>query len=150
MTKKTILWILAVVIVAGGWYLYTSKPAQEDGEVPAQQGEPAGGDAPSAGATSTAVTYNGTNFSPSSVAVKKGGTVTFTSASDMWVAANPHPSHEGYNGTTRERHCPDTLGTSFDQCERGKSYTFTFQETGSWSYHDHANPAAGGVVNVVE
>ncbi|MDO8561678.1 MAG: hypothetical protein Q7S05_02515 [bacterium] len=140
--KKEILWVLAVVIIAGGWYIWSSKPKSTPS---LQPGEQAG-----LVAQNTTVTYDGSSFSPSSVAIKKGGTVTFAGTSDMWVASNVHPSHEGYSGTTKAQHCPDTAGTAFDECGKGASYAFTFQKTGSWDYHDHANPAAGGLVNVVE
>ncbi len=174
--NKIVLWVVGLLIVAGGWYLYSSNngstlASSENTETPAQQAVDADTRVPAstlpdnqnanpntvnapanAPATMNAtVTRNDSGFFPSSVTIKKGGTVTFTSSvGAMWVASNPHPSHEGYSGTTKTQHCPDTAGTAFDQCSAGTSYSFTFQKVGTWGYHDHKNPSVSGVVNVVE
>jgi len=40
------------------------------------------------------VVYDGASYTPSSVTIKKGGTVTFTSTGPlMWVATDAHPLH---------------------------------------------------------
>ncbi len=87
------------------------------------------------------VTYSGHGFSPSTVTIAKGGTVTFVnqSSNKMWVASDPHPTHQGYDGTTRSQHCAQgyTGAKPFDQCSTGNSFTFTFTKTGSWGYHNH-------------
>ena len=69
----------------------------------------------------------------------------------MWVASDPHPTHQGYSGTTVDKHCPDTTGTAFDECTavpQGGVYTFVFKKVGSWGYHNHANHDAKGTVVV--
>lgn len=164
--QKIILWVLAVVIVAGGWFLFSSRASaptvSESAEAPAQEAVDAdtGADAVqaqtpgtnvAAAVTSSTVTYNGSTFSPSSVTVKKGGTVTFTStAGNMWVASAPHPAHTGYDGTSAGEHCASgyTGGAPFDQCVAGTSFTFTFDKVGTWKYHNHLNAAAHGSVIV--
>ncbi len=96
------------------------------------------------------VTYDGKNFSPTNVTIAKGGTVTFTdiAGSKMWVAADPHPSHTNYDNTTRAQHCATGATASFDQCAPSASYTFTFSKVGAWSYHDHMNAVAEGMITV--
>ena len=103
-----------------------------------------------------AVTYNGDNFSPSTVTIAEGGTVTFTDTDtgpnpQMWVASDPHPIHNGYDGTSLQQHCaPGYTGAApFDECSSGTSFTFTFTKVGSWGYHDHLNESLGGTVVVV-
>jgi len=100
------------------------------------------------------VGYDGSAFIPSTVTVAKGGTVTFTDTADgtMWVAADEHPTHMDYDGTSRADHCAEgyTGAKPFDQCTRGASYSFTFDKAGTFEYHDHANAAAVGTVTVVE
>ena len=68
----------------------------------------------------------------------------------MWVASAPHPSHTGYDGTSRQTHC--VAGYSgpkpFDQCAAGTSFSFTFKQTGTWPYHDHNNSGKFGTVVV--
>jgi plastocyanin len=169
--KTAIVIVIALIVIAGGYLLLskkqpvanpvtqggTSAPLETTNPNPgvidtgiAPPGETSGtGNAPAAGKTVT-VTYNGTSFSPSTVTIKKGDTVRFvdSGASPMWVASNPHPVHSGYSGTSVSQHCPDTAGAAFDECEAGTSYSFTFQKTGSWGYHNHANHAATGTVVV--
>ena len=78
--------------------------------------------------------------------------MTFESidGSRMWVASDPHPSHTGYSGTTKQQHCPDVQGVAFDQCSIGPSYSFVFQKIGTWGYHNHASANDGGTVIVVQ
>lgn len=100
---------------------------------------------------SATVTYDGSSYSPSSVTIAKGGTVTFTStAGNMWVASAIHPSHAAYDGTDRATHCAAGYSgpAPFDQCASGTSFTFTFTKTGSFPYHDHMNAGAFGKVIV--
>ncbi len=87
------------------------------------------------------IVYDGTRFSPASVEIKKGETVLFLNKSsvNMWVASNPHPAH--------------TILSSFDQfvgSKPGTTYQYTFDEIGTWRYHDHINPNKGGMIVVTE
>lgn len=156
---KYALWIvLAVLVLGGGWYFMSMNPIAPS-SAPTTSAAAAGSADTSASvqintppSMSATVTYASGGFSPASVTIKKGGSVTFvnTSGQRMWVASNPHPTHEGYSGTTKNQHCPDTAGVAFDQCSVGASYTFTFQKTGTWAYHNHAIDEDSGVVTVVQ
>ena len=159
---KTILAVIAVIIVAGIAYFVFAPKTQ----APVTNPETAGGtSAPlettnpvGAGDTTTTVsttntvtvTYDGKAFSPASVSIKKGDTVKFvnTSGSPMWVASDPHPMHSGYSGTTVSQHCPDTAGTAFDECSTASTYSFVFGKVGSWGYHNHVNHCATGTIVV--
>jgi plastocyanin len=164
---KSITWIVIVLIVIfGGWYYFS--PQQQDATSnSAEQTDvdntvsntndtasnlaPATTDTSSESApTMTTVTYTANGFSPNTVTIKKGASVTFInqSGNNMWVANDPHPAHSGYDGTARSAHCPDTAGTAFDQCSTGDTYTFTFQKTGKWEYHNHVASADEGFVVV--
>lgn len=169
---KTALAIIVVILVAAGAYFLfapkthapvtnpvtgdgTSAPLETTNPPPADTNAPSVSAGASASVSANApvtVMYNGTSFSPATVTVKKGGTVTFvnTSGSPMWIASNPHPIHSGYSGTTVDQHCPDAAGTAFDQCATGASYTFTFQKVGTWGYHNHANHGATGTIVVTQ
>jgi plastocyanin len=172
--KNIWIWVIAaiVVIAAGYWFYISSQgsaaPAVSDdgtsvaadkvddaggGDAAAQQQGGTGVSATVTAGTSATVTYDGKSFSPSTVTIKKGGTVTFTSTvSSMWVASAPHPAHTGYDGTSRQQHCAAGYSgpAPFDQCKSGTSYSFTFGKVGTWPYHDHANSSAFGKVVVVE
>jgi plastocyanin len=169
--KTALALIVVVVVVIAGYFLFATKT---QAPVTTQDVNP-GNSAPTETATpnptgttttttsinttvtataakTVTVTYNGSTFSPASVTIKKGDSVKFvdTSSSPMWIASNPHPTHQGYSGTTASQHCPDTTGTAFDQCSAGSSYTFTFQKVGSWGYHNHANHSVTGTVVVTQ
>jgi plastocyanin len=97
-------------------------------------------------------THSG-GYSPRTLTVKKGETVTFKNQSSrsMWPASDVHPTHRVYSGTSLDEHCPDTTGTAFDACKRflpGQSWSFIFNKTGTWKYHDHINPDATGMIVV--
>ncbi len=172
MNNSTWIWIVgAVIVIGGGFFLWQSMSKSADTAanivdngaaspaVPAENTTGSGATVDTgvsatvstSAPTSARVTYNGSSFSPASVTIKKGGTVTFTStAGNMWVASDEHPTHTEYNGTSRQQHCPDTSRTAFDQCTPGTSYSFTFNKAGTWDYHNHLQASAGGVVKVVE
>ena len=89
----------------------------------------------------TTITYDGKAFNPASITVKKGTAVTWTNNSDksLHVASNPHPTHTGLSGF-------DAL----KEMKKGECYTYTFDKTGSFGYHNHLNTSAGGTVTVEE
>lgn len=168
MNSKAIWMTLGIIVVVGlvGYALmHSSAPAPVDGAV-GEETMPAGQEPDTAsgvdvsaqvglGDASEPVTvhYNGKTFTPASVTVQKGTKVTFVDdAGSMWLATDQHPSHTGYDGTSRAEHCaPGYAGTKpFDQCGTGSTYSFTFNTTGTWQYHDHVNSSAGGTVVVTE
>jgi plastocyanin len=98
------------------------------------------------------VTLTASGFSPKSITIAKGGTVTFVNQSggSMWVASDQHPSHTEFDGTNRQAHCAAgyTGPKPFDQCGNGNSYMFTFDKAGSFSFHNHLNADMTGIVVV--
>lgn len=85
------------------------------------------------------VHYTDTGFEPAVVTIKPGDAVEFINKSQasMWVASAVHPTHE---------ELPE-----FDQEEAvgfNGVYDFTFEEDGSWNYHNHANSEHTGTVVV--
>jgi plastocyanin len=85
------------------------------------------------------VTFTDKGFSPASLTVKKGQTVTFVnnSSGKLWVAANPFPTSSEYPAFNEKS------GIS-----NGDSWGFTFNQTGTWFYHDHYSPALGAKIVV--
>jgi plastocyanin len=89
----------------------------------------------------TVVTFTDKGFSPSLATVKVGTTVTFVNESggQMWVASDPHPTH--------------TLLPGFDELKsvgNGGTYDYAFTKVGTWTYHNHINPAVKGTVVVTK
>jgi plastocyanin len=164
--------IAAVIIILGAWYLLTphSAATPETNTTDMSGMDMGQGTAQGATATSTTITttttttttsastgvsYSASGFSPASVSIAEGGTVTWTnhSAQMLWVATDPHPAHTGYDGTSRDTHCAAgyTGPAPFDACTGiapGASWSFTFTKAGSWGYHNHLSPEDTGTVVV--
>ena len=89
-------------------------------------------------ATST-ISMNANGFEPSTITIKKGSTVTFVNndKKNHWPASAPHPIHTDY--------------PAFDPRQAiaaSASWSFTFDQAGTWKFHDHLNPSFFGSVTV--
>lgn len=95
------------------------------------------------------VLYSLNGFSPATLEIPRGATVMFKneSGSPLWVASAMHPTHSVYPQKSPD----DCLGSSFDACAgvpHGASWPFTFNEIGSWNYHDHLHANKWGTIIV--
>jgi len=164
MNKKIILIIGVAIILVGGYLFFSGEDVsapEGSGDDTTSLGVPAPGFEDIVDETIVfplddieyTVSYTGSGFTPASITVAVGDTVTFIndSGSNMWVASILHPSHKVYGGTTLSQHCADGSDNSaFDQCETGNSYSFTFDKIGNWKYHNHIRAGIIGTVVVVE
>lgn len=87
------------------------------------------------------ITLTEDGFTPETLTIKKGTTVTFRSETGefFWPASNLHPSHEIY--------------PQFDPKEpiaKDKTWSFRFDRIGEWKYHDHIAPYYTGIISVSE
>ena len=78
-------------------------------------------------------------FVPSAITVAKGDTIVFTTtrAKTFWPASDLHPTHGIY--------------PEFDPkepIEANQSWSFLFDKTGEWRFHDHLAPLFRGVIHV--
>lgn len=176
--NKTFVTILVIaIVVVGGYFLLkgpeataptteteeTSLPEEstnvpeestpEEG-APATQGMPVpGSEGVEEMVVAYLVTYTNAGFSPSSLTIKAGETVTFqnNSTENMWTTSGIHPTHTLYSGTSFPAHCPDTANVAFDACQAtppGESWSFTFTKVGTWPYHNHLQPTLFGKIIV--
>ena len=130
MKLLSILPILAIVAVAGCV-----------GQAPGEQ--PPGEETEAVMEAAVAITSSG--YGPSVVRLKLGGTVTWTNENSAphWVASSVHPTHTVYPGSSIGKCGTAEAADIFDACSAlgpGESYSFTFNEAGTWGYHDHLNP----------
>ena len=90
-------------------------------------------------ATSSVVSLTNSGFSPSTITISNGDSVTFVNNSSnmMWVASNPHPTHTDLPGFDEKQ-----------SIAQGQSWTYTFSVAGTHGYHNHINPSNKGVVIV--
>ncbi len=101
------------------------------------------------------IVYNDSGFKPNFVTVEKGGKIMFKNESlkPMWVAAGKHPTHTDYPGTDIEKCGTEEEAVLFDMCKsvsQGSEWSFAFDETGEWRFHNHLNASHFGIVKVVE
>ncbi|MEN9625727.1 MAG: hypothetical protein RL557_55 [archaeon] len=147
------VWIVGIVIVLvvlGG--IYWSMNGDEEvvktvrDNVVEHQNEPAA-------ATGNTIAITSSGFSPATITISPGVSVTFVNEDDNphRPASGAHPTHRKYPGSDIANCGTDKEKGTFDACKnllKGESYSFTFTERGEWSYHDHLNPGSGGVVIV--
>jgi plastocyanin len=152
MTNKFIWLIIAVVVLAGGYFVYNQNPASDagpngEGEVIAEpqannqeSSQPVDGEEP-AGPATVIISMTTDGFVPSTATIAKGDIVTFVNndSSPHWPASAPHPTHTDYPG--------------FDALRAvvvGESWSFTFDLAGTWRFHDHLKPTMFGSITVTE
>ena len=147
MTKTLITIVVGILVLIGGYFLLSGKVLAPSSSADTSQTAPT---TPSPSRSRT-VTYTPDGFVPSSLTVQKGETVIFINQSGqtMWVASAMHPTHAVYSGTTLSEHCGGpNENVSFDQCTEGVSYSFTFQKSGTWKYHNHNRADNTGTIVV--
>ncbi|MFH1211252.1 MAG: plastocyanin/azurin family copper-binding protein [archaeon] len=123
-----VLGLLAVLLVAG----CASQPTPNT---------PPPATSPPPSSSSYTVEITSAGYSPSTVTVKAGDTVTWLNmdSTPHWIASASHPTHTVY---PEPGGC---IGSKFDACKglaQGESWSFTFDQKGSWNYHDHLNAQA--------
>lgn len=152
MGKSTIIgMIVAAVVIVGGAFVFmnmnkddadktgtttSSNTSTTTNTAPTEQ-EPANepSDDSSVG---EAVTIQNMAFSPTAITVKKGTTVTWTNQDAVGHDVMPDQDY----------------GTAFEASDgllgRGESYSFTFNEPGTYSYHCTPHPQMKATVTVTE
>ena len=93
-------------------------------------------------------------FEPAILTITLGTEVIFENIGEeeRWPASDDHPSHTLYDGTSMEEHCGRSSMT-FDPCggiSTGKTWSFVFERTGTFGYHDHLSPHFVGTIVVKE
>jgi plastocyanin domain-containing protein len=91
--------------------------------------------------TETTVVLTERGYEPAHIEIRRGTRVVFktTRKQEYWPASNTHPWHRIY--------------PTFDPKEPvqpSESWTFTFDQIGTWGYHDHLRPFFTGTVKVVD
>jgi len=124
---------------------------QEQGEAPLPQA-PKGEVMTEEG--SSLVTYTtASGYTPAILKVKKGSTVVFKNESDkdMWTASALHPTHTVYPDSDIKKCGTDDSIKIFDMCQglaKDQQWSFTFNEVGTWKYHNHLRVSDTGSIVV--
>lgn len=148
MNKKfniAIIIVAAIVVLFGIFYMIKNKITNIKTKTENTQNENVTTEKtetkeePSAQKEEYIVTYTDSGFSPEITKIKIGEIVVFKneSASEMWVASAPHPTHTAY---------PEFDAKQGYQI--GESYSFTFTKKGEWKYHNHLSASQRGTIIV--
>jgi len=139
--KKIAALVLVLLIVGFGLVLFFANNGDDEPEatptpVATPSARATAASSPSGtqgGSQPEAVTVRFTDdgFSPQTVTVKSGQSITFTNDSDRTVepSSDPHPTH-----TTNPQ-------LNVGDLAPGQSKTITPTRTGSWGMHDHLQPS---------
>lgn len=100
-----------------------------------------------------AVEFSSSGYFPSTLTIKIGDTINFVNEDVRltWPASDIHPTHTVYPGSSISKCGTSEENKIFDACkglQQGESYSFTFNEAGTWSYHDHLSPGKKGTIIV--
>ena len=152
--NKVLLSAAAITIIILASYFLFKVPTQTlPSPTPTPTIEASPSPSPTPQTVTHPVTYTNSGYSPKSIIIKVGDTVSWlnNSTRNVWTASAMHPSHTNYSGTSLQQHCPDIPNTSFDQCRGGAPgtlWSFTFTKPETWNYHDHLRPSDFGTVIV--
>lgn len=155
--------IVIAVLIIGGFFLFNSGESQTgtntdtNSQVPVPGSDVdemiVNGNTDTTGNTNQGnlIEYTSSGYTPSRITINQGESVTFTNtiSRETWPASNVHPTHTSYPGSGSSK-CGTTTDI-FDACKElsnGESYTFTFNEIGTWTYHNHLRPSEGGTIIV--
>ncbi len=161
--NTTGVWILVAVVVVGMGTLLvfrdgtntietqTGLDSSSSSSSGSSSGEGVMEEPPSMEIMKVTVTITDEGYDPKEITIQKGQAVTWVnnSSKPVWTASAQHPTHTAYP----EKTDVDCLGSAFDACKgipSGESWSFTFNEVGSWGYHDHLNARHDGKVIVTE
>jgi plastocyanin len=147
---NAVAWILIILVLAGiVWWAASRKSSAPtdtatttiDMTTPIVATSTDTGSTGVMGGKVVTINYTANGFEPATVTINKGDTVRWVNQSGekMWVASAMHPTHIVYSGTDLKTHCATGVNDSFDQCTTGDTYSFTFDKTGSWGYHNHSD-----------
>lgn len=143
--NKWIVVSLVVAVVAVATWLMRKDGSEMAG--PTATPTPTVSPTPTPTPATPLVTYTDSGYSPATVTVKKGETVTWknNSSHSMWTASALHPTHSIYPTTG------GCLGSTFDACAgiaAGATWSFKFDAAGTWKYHNHVDSSHYGTVIV--
>lgn len=161
MNSKIIIAVIVVaIIVLGGYFLLRNLrspvPSSNLPTAPSTSNQQPASPSPTTRESVTrttpaveqnVVTYTDSGYSPGTLRVKVGTTVIFKNESSrsMWTASAVHPTHRSYPTTG------GCIGSTFDACkgiQPGGSWSFKFDVTGTWKYHNHLSPGDTGTIVV--
>jgi hypothetical protein len=164
-SKITIAVVISLIVgwLAGNYIFHIPRPHPEvtaPAPAPVSLAEPLV-------STKNVIEISNTGFNPSTITVKAGEVVTFVSkaTAPVWPAGDAHPTHDAYPSDAYalpgdqaksfgSKACLEygaRKGDVFDPCKLllpEQTFSFRFNEQGSWSFHNHVRPEHAGTIIV--
>lgn len=136
--------IIGGIIYAGVYYFFLAKKggysqSSSQTQPTIRQSSPTSAtESPTTQQSQNTVTLTSNGFSPATLTIKTGKTVTWVNKSgeSATVNSDPHPTHTDYT--------PLNLDNFLD----GGTLTLTFDKPGTFGYHNHLNPSEWGTITV--
>ena len=145
--------IIAIVLIILGISLFSKKNTPDDsaGENLGSPQEDLVVEIPKL--TEHIVEINLQGFVPKDLEIKKGDKVTWVNklVTESRPAGNSHPTHTFYPGSSIIMCGTAEEKNTFDACKslkKEESYSFVFNEVGTWGYHNHLQPSRDGKIIV--
>lgn len=133
--KKTSILLICLAVLVTGIFMFKSNKSV----VPAELNQPKFFSVDKILPTDIVVKITEKGFEPENINIKKGQRVVWINKTVdyAWPASNSHPTHTDY--------------PEFDPMEPFKNeevWAFTFDQVGSWKYHNHIKSSDRGVIQV--
>lgn len=140
MGKVITVVVIALVVLAGGAAVFMNMnrnggPSDTSNTQTSTMNMKPATSTDSAPQSTNNVSINNFIFSPSSITVKKGTTVTWTNNDSVSHTVTEMDGQTGLDSGT---------------LEHGKSYSFTFNSLGTFKYHCSIHPSMVGTVTVTD
>lgn len=132
MRNKIIIIVIVVAALAVGVWAFSNNKSNSSSSTGSNTTTTSSSTAPVA---TNMVSIANMAFSPTDITVKKGTTVTWTNQDSV---AHTVTENDGKNGP------------SAPPLDQGKSYSFTYNQTGTFRYHCSIHPSMTGTVTVTE
>jgi len=140
--KKVIIAVVVVIVVGGGIWLAVGR----NKNTPASSNSTSTSSSSNSSTTSSSASNNAPTatdkvdianmaFSPADITVKKGTSVTWTNQDSIQHTVTENDGKSG---------------PSSSPLDQGKSYSFTFNDTGTFNYHCSIHPEMIGSVTVTD
>ena len=149
-TKSLLILIVLVIIILGGIAvakgglgteigLPAIQEIQDLSPLPQAEKKPEDSIIAEPSENEVVVEVNQSGFTPATLNINTGTRVVWKNSSGqiIVVASDPHPQHTNY----------PTL--NLGQVKSGEAVSLTFDQAGSYSYHDHLNPSRKGTIVVL-
>ncbi len=147
--KGVIIAVIIVLILGALGYFFvmsdqfkSEEPAATSTKEQTKQASPSASDSDKESSSVSTVTYTNSGFSPQSLTVKSGNSVSWVndSSSNVQVGSDNHPTH------TANQELTD--GQFIIELAPSESKTVQLVKTGEWGYHNHLKPSETGTIIV--